>query len=68
MTDINWDCYIDPPNIEIDWDSYIEIEIDGEYYLCEKTDEDDIDTSFIEEEDEEIHYLIQSEPPQDEVS
>lgn len=57
---IDWDCYLDPPSFEIDWEVYEEVEIDGKYYLIEK--ETEIDTSFVEEEDEEIRHLIQSEP------
>lgn len=60
MSDINWEFELDPPYYEIDWEVYEEIEIDGEYYIIEK--EDEIDTSFVEMEDEEIRHLIRSEP------
>ena len=60
MTEINWDCYLDPPHYEIDWEVYEVIEIDGESYIIEK--EEEIDTSFIEEEDEELRQLIKKEP------
>lgn len=57
--DINWDCYIDPPYDERA--DHIEVDEDGRAYLFGEP-LDDLDTSFIENEDEEIKELIKKEP------
>lgn len=47
--DIDWDCYIDPPYVEITDEEIEEIETE-------------INLDFIEMENEEIEYLIKKEP------
>lgn len=56
---INWDSHLEPPHYEIDWDSYVEVLIDGEWRLVEIED-DEIDTTFVEIEEAELEDLIES--------
>lgn len=56
---INWDSRLDPPYDERA--DHIEVDDDGRAYLFGEP-LDDIDTSFVEMEDEEIKALIESEP------
>lgn len=56
---INWDSWLDPPYDERA--DHIEVDDDGRAYLFGEP-LDDIDTSFVEMEDEEIKALIESEP------
>ena len=58
MSEINWDCYLDPP-----YDERAEhiVEKDGRIFLDGEDITDDFDYDFVRQEDEEIQSIVKTE-------